>query len=266
MISSWRSSRFVMWVPPNHLLNPIRLLFILLWGAVSISLLKEKEAKFTFIRLPFVRHLNFWTTLNVTNWVGKAGWWSPSLSPSCLSASSLGGRPSPSRCRGTSPCGGCWERLSSWSTPSSSSTFSNPTMCHSQKRSTSGWGLRLEAPQVRNASSHTWYNALWPCQLTYFLLTGTPVRHRDPPGVERGGGGEGDHLEVDESREHEGREEKKDKWNWSVLHMSQKCKVCSLTQVMNWTLLSLYSLRLSGTASASYRFMGHKHRSEGKLQ
>ena len=155
MLYSWRSSRFVMWVPPNHLLNPIRLLFILLWGAVSISLLKEKEAKFTFIRLPFVRHLNFWTTLNVTNWVGKAGWWSPSLSPSCLSASSLGGRPSPSRCRGTSPCGGCWERLSSWSTPSSSSTFSNPTMCHSQKRSTSGWGLRLEVPQVCSVACET---------------------------------------------------------------------------------------------------------------
>ena len=40
-ISSWRSSRFVMWVPPNHLLNPIRLLFILLWGAVSIFFLEE---------------------------------------------------------------------------------------------------------------------------------------------------------------------------------------------------------------------------------
>ena len=46
-ISSWRSSRFVMWVPPNHLLNPIRLLFILLWGAVSIFFWK-KENKFTF--------------------------------------------------------------------------------------------------------------------------------------------------------------------------------------------------------------------------
>merc|ERR1719222_1782217 len=28
--------KFVMWVPPNHLLNPIRLLFILLWGAVAL--------------------------------------------------------------------------------------------------------------------------------------------------------------------------------------------------------------------------------------
>ena len=26
--------KFVLWVPPNHILNPIRLLFILLWGAV----------------------------------------------------------------------------------------------------------------------------------------------------------------------------------------------------------------------------------------
>jgi len=28
--------KFVLWVPPNHLLNPIRLLFILLWGAVCL--------------------------------------------------------------------------------------------------------------------------------------------------------------------------------------------------------------------------------------
>ena len=26
--------KFVLWVPPNHILNPIRLLFVLLWGAV----------------------------------------------------------------------------------------------------------------------------------------------------------------------------------------------------------------------------------------
>ena len=26
--------KFVLWVPPNHILNPIRLLFILLWGAM----------------------------------------------------------------------------------------------------------------------------------------------------------------------------------------------------------------------------------------
>ena len=26
--------KFVLWVPPNHILNPIRLLLILLWGAV----------------------------------------------------------------------------------------------------------------------------------------------------------------------------------------------------------------------------------------
>jgi len=28
--------KFVMWVPPNHILNPFRLLFILLWGAVAL--------------------------------------------------------------------------------------------------------------------------------------------------------------------------------------------------------------------------------------
>jgi len=28
--------KFVLWVPPNHILNPIRLLFILLWGAVAL--------------------------------------------------------------------------------------------------------------------------------------------------------------------------------------------------------------------------------------
>jgi len=28
--------KFVLWVPPNHLLNPVRLLFILLWGAVCL--------------------------------------------------------------------------------------------------------------------------------------------------------------------------------------------------------------------------------------
>ena len=39
-----------MWVPPNHLLNPIRLLFILLWGAVSIFFWK-KENKFTFYQV-----------------------------------------------------------------------------------------------------------------------------------------------------------------------------------------------------------------------
>ena len=82
-IFSWRSSRFVMWVPPNHLLNPIRLLFILLWGAVSIYLFGRRKTNSHFIRLPFARHLNCWTTLNVTNWAVKAGWWSPSLSPSC---------------------------------------------------------------------------------------------------------------------------------------------------------------------------------------
>jgi len=28
--------KYVLWVPPNHILNPIRLLFILLWGAVGL--------------------------------------------------------------------------------------------------------------------------------------------------------------------------------------------------------------------------------------
>jgi len=28
--------KFVLWVPPNHILNPFRLLFILLWGAVAL--------------------------------------------------------------------------------------------------------------------------------------------------------------------------------------------------------------------------------------
>ena len=51
--------------------------------------------------------------------------------------------------------------LSSLSTPLSSSTFWNPTMCHSLRRSTSGWDLRLGVLQV-----HIYYmcQSLW----TYF--------------------------------------------------------------------------------------------------
>ena len=33
--------KFVLWIPPNHLLNPVRLLFILLWGAVCKSNFKR---------------------------------------------------------------------------------------------------------------------------------------------------------------------------------------------------------------------------------
>ena len=119
------------------------------------SLENEKMPIIHITRLPCAKHLNFWTTQNATNWAVKAGWWSLLLSRSCWSASSLGGRPSPSRCRGTSPFGGSLVRRSFWSTPLSSSTFSNPTMCRSRRRSTSGWDLRLEVQQVHIAVCKT---------------------------------------------------------------------------------------------------------------
>ena len=37
--------KFVLWVPPNHILNPVRLLFLLLWGAVC----KNKSMRLYFL-------------------------------------------------------------------------------------------------------------------------------------------------------------------------------------------------------------------------
>ena len=195
------------------------------------------------IRLPCAKHLNFWITQNATNWAVKAGWWSLLLSRSCWSASSLGGRPSPSRCRGTSPFGGSSVRRSFWSTPLSSSTFSNPTMCRSRRRSTSGWDLRLEVQQVHIAVCKT----MWSCQLTSILMTGTPVRHRDPPGVEVQRV-EGD---LDGELVNETREEKKDKWNFChCLETVSKKQLVFFIQSdeLNLALL-VFNNRISATAT-----------------
>jgi len=86
--------KFVLWVPPNHILNPIRLLFILLWGAVCLretfQLLDDPECNklgrqtwvlitiimtellicikfgWTTITKPLPRHIALWWVLGAT--------------------------------------------------------------------------------------------------------------------------------------------------------------------------------------------------------
>ena len=161
-----------MWVPPNHILNPFRLLFILLWGAVSTVLYYIVAWISIWSRLLFGKLLNCWTIPSVTSLAGRAGLWSPLSSLSSWSASSLGegqvlnfliiflplsdGRRSRSPYQGTLLYGGCLVPPSCWSTLSSSSTCSNPTMCRSLRRSTSGLGHPWVAQQVQATNSITY--------------------------------------------------------------------------------------------------------------
>ena len=123
-------------------------------------------------RLLFGKLLNCWTIPSVTSLAGRAGLWSPLSSLSSWSASSLGegqvlnfliiflplsdGRRSRSPYQGTLLYGGCLVPPSCWSTLSSSSTCSSPTMCRSLRRSTSGLGHPWVAQQVQATNSITY--------------------------------------------------------------------------------------------------------------
>ena len=148
--------------PPLHLALGSgvysHILFVVAWTSI-------------WSRLLFGKLLNCWTIPSVTSLAGRAGLWSPLSSLSSWSASSLGegqvpnilitfplsdGRRSRSPYQGTLLYGGCLVPPSCWSTLSSSSTCSSPTMCRSLRRSTSGLGHPWVAQQVQATNSITY--------------------------------------------------------------------------------------------------------------
>lgn len=235
-ISSWRSSRFVMWVPPNHLLNPIRLLFILLWGAVSIFFLEEGKQIHISSGCP---SRDIWT-------VGQPWMWQ-------TGPAKLGG--DHHRCHRAANLHQVWvgnhhQTVAEAHRPVVGAGSGPPLGLHrrqvlpsqTQPCATARKGAH---PGGVSAWKFHRYAALlvkhWTCQCTTILMTGTPVRHRDPPGVERGEGGEGDQLEGDENRE-----EKKDQWNGTVsnnakfvLYPKWWTELCSPSIPLGYLLLPL---------------------------